>query len=275
MSSVKNLKKYTRKLQQLAKTDLTTEVNNPDASVRIYVGTRSNDKGALTQLANDTHPYVQLAVANNRATPKEGLAILAKSTNLNVLKLVSSHPNTSGETLTQLARGANHGVRLNICKHPNTEAETLAFIANKPNISTDHNIAAHPNTPTKLLDQLINERRNCVNTAVRNKNVSKETLTKLAANPDTDESVLTAIVNGEHTPVTILKQLSRHNLKEIREHVERRRKKQIQTHIDTLAENEAKYAKLLEPTFTGWENELETVIKNLTKTRGQNLNIGM
>lgn len=275
MGDVKNLKKYTRKLAQLAKTDLTTEVNNPDASVRIYVGTRSNDKTALTWLANDTHPYVQLAVANNRATPKEGLAILAKSTNLNILKLVSRHPNTSGETLTQLAGGENIGVRLNICKHPNTDAETLTFIANKPNISTDQNIAGHPNATASLLNILINERESCTNIAVRNKNVSKETLTKLVTNPNTDESVLTAIVNSEHTPVTILKQLSAHNIKGIREHVERRRKKQIQTHIDTLAEKETKYAKLLEPTFTGWENELETVIKNLTKTREQNLNIGM
>ena len=140
---------------------------------------------------------------------------------------------------------------INQANDPETKSETLTKLATHPNIVVRYLTAHHQNTTPETLHKLGTDKTTDVKAAVaENPNTPAETLTKLVQHRN--PNIHTYAITNPNTPADILKTLNPIDEK-TQTQIETVRKNRLQNYTNNSNEPTKTTAKLLTPTFTGWE----------------------
>lgn len=191
------------------------------------------------------HFSVKIALAENTSTPDEVLHTLIYDTAPEVSYEASRNPNVSVATLTKVASNLNPDIKTQVLKNRNVTSNILKQLAQ------DSQEIVRERTADSLY-------------------ASKEVLAMLA--DDTSMFVRWSVASNLATSTATLKKLANDPQIDIRESVGHQRETRLEEYIRQLPSDVVDVAKLLLPSFTGWPDDLETVLMNLnvSQKRSQN-----
>lgn len=211
-------------------------VNHANADVHTLKAASSHVISSNSKVLNAVvnHPHVTADILNHAAI------VATRTGNHDAIKAIVGHPKTSAGTLTHIAlthtgddahstlnkisnhANADHNVHEAIAGNASTSTHTLRQLANK-NISNDtaSKIARHENTAPATIHQLVtkesqdvaagtaSDHRNISRNAVKNPNISPETLDHIASNISTRYPVSTghvvSVLSHPKTPTSALR----------------------------------------------------------------------
>ena len=182
---------------------------------------------------------MMIALADSPAATSDILQKLADSSDLQVQVSVATNPNIDRLTFEKLMAGP---VRVRVAAASNTAAHQkfLEILATDPEISVRVSVAS-------------------------NGSISSAVSSLLAKDPA--YQVRAALANNFNTPVSVLKQLEIDSDLNVCVLVDNQRLSALNKFIETLPSSKQNVAKLLFPSFTGWPDDLDVVLTNITVSK--------
>lgn len=252
----------------------------------------TTSKDTLTELATSDSVPVRYGVAKHTNTPVETLLLLLEDSNENVRSFVMANPNLPADTLEKivddvlktvtedslssdisvsinpslsqehirkLSTHPNDLIRCGIAENKATPVFILKMLAGDASRLVAEGLASNPNTPTNVLTLLaVHETWQVRSIVARNPSTLPSTLSDLAL--DDNLFVRTWIARNPNTSRETLDMLLGDSNIKIRDEVMELKVKKLEDYIEKLPSRERATAKLLAPTFTGWPQDLATLI---------------